>query len=230
MARSLLKTMAIIPQNERQRRDEPGQRRARALLLAVLAIVLSAPASSEQPGIIDSGRFRIRPPPGGQWEVTTEPDRVFLRQDHVSQGELVGTTAVLVLRTRPVDEKCGLSEEETAANYCRDEAFDLWLSGQVTGLFGLKDLRREEVFIAGRKLYAMHYHQEFAEAFGGARTDNMMYIFFPDSFDRDNYFYVFLQTEACMRGACPQPPYDMDETPVRSVIASFETHTSPGRE
>jgi hypothetical protein len=222
--------MTSVVHIDRRSRGRVGHGLGGAVLLAMLAIVLPTQASSEQAGVIDSGRFRIRPPPGGAWEVTKEPDRVFLRQDRHSEGQLIETTAILVLRTRPVDEKCGLSEAETAANYCRDEAFDLWLSGQVTGLFGLEDLRREEVFIAGRKLYAMHYHQEFAEEFGGARTDNMMYMYFPESFGRDNYFYVFLQTEACMRGSCPERPYDMDETPVRSIIVSLETHTVPGRE
>lgn len=165
-------------------------------------------------------------PPGDDWQVTAQPDRVFLRTDEHADGQLAATTAVLVLRTRPVEEKCGLSAEETAANYCRAEEFDLWLSGQVTGLFGLEDVTRKKVAIDGKTLYAMHYHQAFAEQFGGARTDNMMYMYFPESFQADNYFYVFLQTEACMRDACPATDVGMDETPVRSIILSLETRST----
>lgn len=189
-------------------------------------VATSAEASPAGSGIVDTGRFRISIPPGDEWQVTTQPDRVFLRTDDHADGRLVGTTAVLVLRTRPVEEKCGLPAEETAANYCRDEEFDLWVSGQVTGLFGLEDVTRDKVVIDSKTLYAMHYHQAFAEEFGGARTDNMMYMYFPESFGADNYFYVFLQTEACMRDACPGTDADMDETPVRSIIRSLDTRSA----
>ena len=169
-------------------------------------------------------------PPGNGWRASTQPDRIFLRTDRHQDGQLVATTAVLVLRTRPAEGKCGLSAEETAADYCRHEKFDLWLSGQVTGLFGIEDVTRDKVVIDGKTLYAMRYHQAFAEQFGGARTDNMMYMFFPDSFEADNYFYVFLQTEACMRDACPDAGVDMDETPVRFVIRSIVTHPAGASE
>lgn len=203
-----------------------GYGRWLAFGIALLAATPLLPGAPPDPVIIESGHFRIRQPPGDGWQVTTEPDRIFLRRDRRADGALVGTTAVLVMRTRPVEEKCGLSAEETAADYCRDEEFDLWVSGQLTGLFGLEDVNREVAIIGGKQLYAMHYHQAFAEEYGGARTDNKMYLYFPESFADDNYFYVFLQTEACMGDFCPEEPRDMDETPVRSIIGSLETHAA----
>jgi hypothetical protein len=228
--RKIRRSPAIgLCETARHRRVTPargGYIRWLALGIALLAATPLLPREPRAPAIIESGHFRIRQPPGEGWKVTTEADRIFLRRDRRADGALVGTTAVLVLRTRPVEEKCGLSAEETAANYCRDEEFDLWVSGQLTGLFGLEDVNREVAIIAGKQLYAMHYHQAFAEEYGGARTDNKMYMYFPDSFRDDNFFYVFLQTEACMRDSCPEEPRDMDETPVRSIIGSLETHST----
>lgn len=228
MARS--RSPAGRPCETAPRRRLPLARIAHVRWLALgVALLAATPLLPEEPGssaIIDSGHFRIRHPPGAGWQITTEPDRIFLRRDRRADGALVATTAVLVLRTRPVDEKCGLSPEETAADYCRDEEFDLWVSGQLTGLFGLEDVNREVAVIGGKQLYVMHYHQAFAEEYGGARTDNKMYMYFPESFADDNFFYVFLQTEACMRDFCPEEIKDMDESPVRSIIRSVETHTA----
>ncbi len=213
-----------------QRHCARMRRSSRLGRLAVgVVLIAGMPALAGSPGdpvIIDSGRFSVHQPPGDDWAVTLEPDRVFFRRDRHVDGTLAGTTAVLVLRTRPAEDECGRSAEETARDYCRDEEFDLWVSGQLTGLFGLEDVGREVVEIDGRQLYSMRYRQAFAEEFGGARTDNRMYMYFPASFRDDNYFYVFLQTEACLRDACPQVGEEMDETPIRSIMGSLETHAA----
>lgn len=178
---------------------------------------------------LDAGTFSIDCPQGSDWEIFREPDRIFLKRHRFAGQERIGTTALLVMRTRPVPEKCGLSAEQTAQNYCDDEEFELWLNGQITGLFGISDVARDEIEMEGKSLYAMRYLQEFAQEYGGASTENHLYIYFPPGFESDSYFFVFLQTEACLRHHCPEAHDVMDETPVRTAVRSLRIASAAGR-
>jgi len=192
-----------------------------------MLIVASTQARAEQ--VVDSGNFLVTVPPDGEWQITVDPDKVLLTRDRTAGGHRVGTSAILVLRTRPRDAECGLPADQTASNYCDKEEFELWVNGQVTGLFGVSGLERESVTIGEKRLYAMRYLVEFAEDRGGARTENRMYIYFPPSFDQDNHFFVFMQTEACLPHHCGGGMQTMDETPLRQVIESLQISTEGSR-
>jgi len=192
-----------------------------------MLLVASAQAQAEQ--VVDSGNFLVTVPPNGEWQITVDPDKVLLTRDRTAGGHRVGTSAILVLRTRPRDAECGLPADQTASNYCDKEEFELWVNGQVTGLFGVSGLERETVTIGDKRLYAMRYLVEFSEDRGGARTENRMYIYFPPSFDQDNQFFVFMQTEACLPHHCDGGMQTMDETPLRRVIESLQISTEGSR-
>ncbi|KPK58668.1 MAG: hypothetical protein PVI25_04675 [Gammaproteobacteria bacterium] len=208
---------------------EHGSRRWGAgsgCIAAVLPLLLVTwgsylPAAAEQ--LVDAGSFRVAVPDSGEWDIAREQNRVLFRREHFSSGNRVGTTALLVLRTRPEESQCGLTPEQTAENYCNEEEFQLWLRGQIHGLFGVSDLDREIALVGGKEMYSMSYRLEFSEEYGGARTNNRMYIHFPRSFDTDNYFFVFMQTEACLPGYCEQESVPLDETPLRRLITSLQT-------
>jgi len=192
-------------------------------LPGVLALLMVVTAGQGLPAErwANATSFQVTIPEEAGWEVASESDRVLMRRDvHVS-GERVGTTAILVLRTRPVDSECGLPEQETAENYCDEEEFQLWLNGQMKGLFGVSNLDRNTSVVGDKPVYSMRYRLEFAEEFGGARTDNLMYIHFPASFEKDNYFFVFMLTEACLPEFCPDAPAPMDDTVLRQVMQSL---------
>lgn len=192
--------------------------------VALTSFLLIGPPAVAAAGdeTIDAGTFRFTVPDGGGWNISREPDRILLKRDRLSSDHRIGTTAVLVLRTRPVDSECGLPAEETAANYCDDEEFQLWLNGQLKGLFGVSEVERETVMIDRKQMYTMHYRLEFAPEYGGARTDNRTYIYFPPTFEIDNHFFVFMQTEACLPHHCGDQWAVMDETLLRHVISSLQ--------
>lgn len=192
-----------------------------AFILFLVMLALGPNKASGADQSLDAVSFSIDCPQGGDWEVFREPDRIFLKRQRFADGERTGTTALLVMRTRPVPEKCGLPARETAQNYCDDEEFELWLNGQVTGLFGISAVARDEIDMEGKHVYAMQYLQEFAPDYGGASTDNHLYVYFPPDFESDSYFFVFLQTEACLRHHCPETQGQMDESPVRTALRSL---------
>jgi hypothetical protein len=194
-----------------------------ATVMAVLFLTWGSyfPAAAEQ--FVDAGSFQVAVPDTGEWDIAREPNRVLFKREHFSSGNRVGTTALLVLRTRPEESQCGLTPEQTAENYCNEEEFQLWLRGQIDGLFGVSDLDRETARVGEKEMYSMSYRLEFSEEYGGARTDNHMYIYFPRSFDTDNHFFVFMQTEACLPDYCAQESAPLDETPLRRLITSLQT-------
>ncbi len=202
----------------------PRPHRTAALLLACLGTTLqgSADGADSVEQEVDSGTFRITIPAGNGWQVSSGGDRVLLTREDSSGGHRVGTTAILVLRTRPRDADCGLPADQTASNYCDQEEFELWVNGQMTGLFGVSGLERETVTVGDKQLYAMSYRLEFSEHQGGARTDNRMYVYFPPSFGLDDHFFVFMLTEACLPHHCEAGSSAMDETELRAVIDSLQ--------
>jgi hypothetical protein len=200
-----------------------GPRWPPAFLAPCLAAMLvAAPSGTLVDGVVDSGKFSIVVPAEGEWQINAHPDKILLTRDRITDGHRVGTAAILVLRTRPRDAECGLPADQTASSYCDKEEFELWVNGQITGLFGVSGLERDTVSIGGKQLYAMRYLVEFSEERGGARTENRMYIYFPPSFEQDNYFFVFMQTEACLPHHCGDTMEGMDETPLRQVIGSLQ--------
>jgi len=216
------------------RRSSPRSPGGRPGTWALLAFLLAAAATGATAGTptgdrVESGNFSISIPGGPRWRIESDPDRVLLTRDRDSDGHRTGTSAILVLRTRPRDSECGLPADQKASDYCDREEFELWVNGQITGLFGVSGVQRETVSIGGKKLYAMHYRVEFSEDRGGARTENRMYIYFPPAFQEDNYFYVFMQTEACLPHHCEGQPGPVDETPLREVIGSLQITAEDAR-
>lgn len=211
-------------------RSPSGRTGIWAFPVVFLAAVVTATAEDAPAGHrADSGNFSISIPGGPGWRIETDPDRVLLTRDRSSGGHRIGTSAILVLRSRPRDSECGLPADQTASDYCDREEFELWVNGQITGLFGVSGVHRETVSIGGKTLYAMHYRVEFSEDRGGARTENRMYIYFPPAFQEDNYFYVFMQTEACLPHHCEGHPGPVDETPLREVIGSLQIAAEDAR-
>ncbi len=186
------------------------------------ALLLAPPTGALADRVVDSGNFSIAVPAEGEWHISSDPDKILLTRDRLADGHRVGTVALLVLRTRPRDAECGLPADQTASDYCDKEEFELWVNGQITGLFGVSGLERDTVSIGGKQLYAMRYLVEFSEERGGARTENRMYIYFPPSFERDNHFFVFMQTDACLPHHCEDTMERMDETLLRQVIGSLQ--------
>jgi len=182
----------ILPKDKSRRRDRNIVRAAGVLALALMIAGADGAVAAER--FIDAGSFQVAVPGPGQWDIARDQDRVLFKRERFSSGRRVGTTALLALRTRPEESKCGLTRKETAENYCNEEEFQLWLRGQMDGLFGVSDLDRETALIGDKEMYSMSYRLDFSEEYGGARTDNRMYIYFPPSFDTDNHFFVFMQT------------------------------------
>ena len=212
----------VIPRQDGARRRGSSSRRALAVSALLLGVWLPSFTGAAEP-FVDAGSFRVAVPDAGEWHIAREQDRVLFKREHFSSGRRVGTTALLVLRTRPEESQCGLTREETAENYCNEEEFQLWLRGQIHGLFGVSDLDRNTALVGGKEMYSMSYRLEFSEEHGGARTDNRMYIYFPRSFDTDNHFFVFMQTEACLPDYCGQESVPLDETLLRRLITSLQT-------
>ena len=195
-------------------------------ILVLLTAGIGGPGLSAERSA-DAASFQVAIPEREGWEVASEPNRVLMRRDlHVS-GKRARTTAILALRTRPVESECGLPEQETAQRYCDEEEFQLWLNGQIKGLFGVSNLDRDTTVVGDKQVYSMRYQLEFAEEYGGARTDNLMYIYFPATFQEDNYFFVFMLTEACLPEFCPDETSAMDDTVLRQVMESLRVE--PGR-
>lgn len=211
----------ILQKNNSRRRDPNTGRAIGALALVLLIAGADGAGAAEQ--FVDAGSFQVAVPGPGEWDIARDQDRVLFKREHFRSGRRVGTTALLVLRTRPEESKCGLTRKETAENYCNEEEFQLWLRGQMDGLFGVSDLDRETALIGDKEMYSMSYRLDFSEEYGGARTDNRMYIYFPPSFETDNHFLVFMQTEACLPDHCGAASAGMDETPLRRLITSLRT-------
>ncbi len=217
-----MKSRSDILGEDRPRRPIGGN----GPILAALALCLVTWApyfAGAAEKLVDAGSFQVAAPDSGDWDIAREFNRVLFKREHLDSGRRVGTTALLVLRTRPEESKCGLTPEQTAENYCDEEEFQLWLRSQIDGLFGVSDLDRETVQFGEKEMYSMSYRLDFSEEYGGARTDNRMYIYFPPSFPTDNHFFVFMQTEACLPAYCPQATRGLDETPLKRLITSLRT-------
>jgi hypothetical protein len=156
--------------------------------------------------------FLINLPPEtnwGKWALSKneEPEAVMLERLKIwpLNGEIQGTTSILVAKGSVATEGWDISSKEHADNIRKLEAEVMHSQGTNQGKYEIEELIIDEIKYNGKKLYSMTWKATSGSAIGASfrRTPfvkGALYLYFPEDFSEKHRFYKFVITESYIPG------------------------------
>lgn len=150
-----------------------------------------AKASHQLPNLIDMGNFELPRPSGSGWQARI--DRHHQTASFTKKESGFGNAVVGIKFNPNWPRWAGIytTEEEVADDYSMGELTNMRSNGTK-----VKDVRRGVMRLQHKKIYYMRYRIS-----GSVSHDAILFLYFPMTFSRNHYFYVFVLDKGC-RGSC----------------------------
>jgi len=158
------------------------------LLIVLVLFFIICPSPSEAGENIELETYLLIVTLGKEWKPTINREaQIVTFKDF---GKRSGPYRTILVREIDASGICESSHSErcVADAFRRREEADMIARGVMEGMYKLKDLKKFELNVDGKNLYAMTYKQLLKEGLIGY---GYLYLYFPD-FKDSNKFYVFL--------------------------------------
>ena len=197
-------------------------------MTVILVIIFALPSLASSPKnqtrefmTISMPSYTLNIPKERDWSIDRDDTRESVSLQKATKQPY--TSSILQVIKKTTDkEKRDLSEAKLAEKLIRDEASKLQKELVEKELYEIKELKKGTTAIGGKKLYFMSYKAAKDEI----RVDAVIYLYFPENYQKIQAFFVFFASEAYLKG-----PFEPDLAKIHPLIASFKAadHIVPRR-